>query len=94
MQPAEILRHAERLRDTSGAKNRRVKGGRSVRSQNESVRGMWSGMHEAMDGRGRGEEGVWGWGGGRASIGRGKGARRRKEEEEAEGAMVRGPDGS
>ena len=78
MHAEQILRHAERLRDASGAKNRRVKSGKFVQSMNESVRGVWSGMHEAMDGRAGGAERVWEWGGGRASIGRGK-AERRKE---------------
>ncbi|MCJ1402011.1 39S ribosomal protein L51, mitochondrial [Xylographa trunciseda] len=41
----QILRKAELLRDGNGAKNRRVTGGRVVRSENEGVRGVWSPMH-------------------------------------------------
>ena len=33
------------LRDKSGEKNRRMQGGKFVRSGNESVRGVWSGIH-------------------------------------------------
>ena len=43
----QILRKAELLRDASGEKLRRVKGGRVVDSLNESVRGIWSPMHGA-----------------------------------------------
>lgn len=41
----QILKKAELLRDTSGEKLKRVKGGRVVESLNESVRGIWSPMH-------------------------------------------------
>jgi len=41
----QILKKAELLRDASGEKLRKVKGGRVVESLNESVRGMWSPMH-------------------------------------------------
>ncbi|MCJ1319627.1 39S ribosomal protein L51, mitochondrial [Xylographa vitiligo] len=41
----QLLRKAELLRDGNAAKNRRVKGGRVVRSENEGVRGVWSPMH-------------------------------------------------
>lgn len=41
----QILKKAELLRDTSGEKLRKVKGGRVVESLNESVRGIWSPMH-------------------------------------------------
>lgn len=43
----QVLEKAELLRDTSGEKVRRVKGGRVVTSVNESVRGIWSPMHGA-----------------------------------------------
>ncbi len=41
----QILKKAELLRDTSGEKLKKVKGGRVVESLNESVRGIWSPMH-------------------------------------------------
>jgi len=39
------MQKAEMLRDGNGAKNRRVTGGRVVKSGNEGVRGVWSPMH-------------------------------------------------
>ena len=48
----QIWKKAELLRDTSGEKLRRVKGGRVVESLNESVRGIWSPMH-GVNNRGR-----------------------------------------
>ena len=42
-----MLKKAELLRDASGEKLRKVKGGRVVESLNESVRGIWSPMHGA-----------------------------------------------
>ena len=44
-----MLKKAELLRDANGEKLKRVKGGRSVTSKNESVRGIWSPMHGAPD---------------------------------------------
>lgn len=41
----QILKKAELLRDASGEKLKRVRGGKVVESLNESVRGMWSPMH-------------------------------------------------
>ncbi len=41
----QILQKAELLRDGNGAKNRRVTGGRVVKSGNDGVRGIWSPMH-------------------------------------------------
>ena len=35
----------EILRDASGDKLKKVKGGRNVESRNEGVRGIWSPMH-------------------------------------------------
>lgn len=43
----QIMKKAEILRDMSGEKARRVKGGRVVGSLNESVRGIWSPFHGA-----------------------------------------------
>lgn len=43
----QILQKAELLRDASGEKLKRVKGGRMVTSLNQSVRGIWSPMHGA-----------------------------------------------
>ena len=43
----QVLRKTELLRDASGEKLRKVKGGRVVDSLNESVRGIWSPMHGA-----------------------------------------------
>lgn len=42
-----MLKKAELLRDASGEKLKRVKGGRIVTSENEGVRGIWSPMHGA-----------------------------------------------
>ena len=47
------------LRDASGAKNRRVTGGKVVKSFNDSVRGVWSGIHAAgVAGK---ESNRWNW---------------------------------
>lgn len=43
----QILQKAELLRDASGEKLKRVKGGKMVTSLNDSVRGIWSPMHGA-----------------------------------------------
>jgi large subunit ribosomal protein L43 len=43
MEPYEILKKAEILRDGSGEKNRRT--AKPVQSINESVRGVWSPYH-------------------------------------------------
>ncbi|KAI4173887.1 MAG: hypothetical protein LQ343_002655 [Gyalolechia ehrenbergii] len=43
----QIVKKAEILRDMSGEKARRVKGGRMVGSLNESTRGIWSPFHGA-----------------------------------------------
>ena len=43
----QVLKKVELLRDASGEKLKRVKGGRVVESLNESVRGIWSPMHGA-----------------------------------------------
>ncbi|MCJ1325153.1 39S ribosomal protein L51, mitochondrial [Thelotrema lepadinum] len=89
LSPSEILKKALLLRDSSGEKNRRVKGGRVVRSLNESVRGVWSAVHAVGKGvlEGKGEGDVWGFrakeGGGEVVVGRGgkkRGAGRREEE--------------
>ncbi|KAL8783759.1 MAG: hypothetical protein Q9195_009286 [Heterodermia aff. obscurata] len=48
----QVLKKAELLRDASGEKLRRVKGGKAVGSLNEGVRGIWSPMH----GAGKGED--------------------------------------
>ncbi|MCJ1256148.1 39S ribosomal protein L51, mitochondrial [Lignoscripta atroalba] len=45
LEKEQVLQKAELLRDASGEKLRRVKGGRVVASQNEGVRGIWSPMH-------------------------------------------------
>ena len=45
LDPQQVLQKAELLRDGNGEKNRKVKAGRVVRSENESVRGIWSPMH-------------------------------------------------
>ena len=47
LEKEQILKKAELLRDASGEKLRRVKGGRVVESLNEGVRGIWSGVHGA-----------------------------------------------
>lgn len=41
----QILKKADLLRDASGEKLKKVKGGRVVESLNESVRGIWSPLH-------------------------------------------------
>ncbi|KAH6694043.1 thioredoxin-like protein [Plectosphaerella plurivora] len=43
MEPLEILKHAESLRDTNGDKLKRVN--KAVSSENPSVRGVWSPYH-------------------------------------------------
>ena len=48
----QVLKKAELLRDASGEKLRRVKGGRAVGSLNEGVRGIWSPMQGAVKGEG------------------------------------------
>ena len=55
LEKEQVLQKAEILRDSSGVKNRKLKGGKFVESANESVRGIWSGIHAAsMD-----TQGVW-----------------------------------
>lgn len=44
----DVLGKAEILKQASGQKNKKIKGGRNVLSQNESVRGVWSGLHSEM----------------------------------------------
>jgi large subunit ribosomal protein L43 len=41
----QVMQKAEILRNSSGVKNRRLKSGKFVQSFNDSVRGVWSGMH-------------------------------------------------
>ncbi|KAL8694455.1 MAG: hypothetical protein Q9218_000867 [Villophora microphyllina] len=43
----QVLKKAEILRDMSGDKARKIKGGRAVTSFNESTRGIWSPFHGA-----------------------------------------------
>ncbi|KAL8696171.1 MAG: hypothetical protein Q9201_007793 [Fulgogasparrea decipioides] len=43
----QIMKKAEILRDMSGEKARRLKGGRKVASINEATRGIWSPFHGA-----------------------------------------------
>lgn len=47
LEKEQVLKKAELLRDASGEKLKRVKGGRIVTSENEGVRGIWSPMHGA-----------------------------------------------
>ncbi|MCJ1463512.1 39S ribosomal protein L51, mitochondrial [Pseudocyphellaria aurata] len=47
LEKEQVLQKVELLRDASGEKVRRVKGGKVVTSVNESVRGIWSPMHGA-----------------------------------------------
>lgn len=47
LEKEQILQKAVILRDGNGEKNRKVTGGRIVKSLNESVRGIWSPMHGA-----------------------------------------------
>ena len=49
----QILHKVELLRDASGDKLRKVKAGKWVEGNSESVRGMWSGVH-ALSREGRG----------------------------------------
>lgn len=87
---AQIGVKASLLRDRSGEKNRKLQGGKFVRSANEAVRGVWSAIHAArMDG-GVGRD-VWGWrtggvlgGGVDDGVGGGAGAGGKK------GAVLRG----
>jgi hypothetical protein len=62
----QVLAKAQILKEASGMKNMRVKGGRVVRSLNESVRGIWSALHadrlEGGDVWGFGEKGAKGKG--------------------------------
>ena len=43
--PEQISKKVELLRDASGEKLKRVKGGRMVGSLNEGVRGIWDQFH-------------------------------------------------
>lgn len=52
LEALQVLRKVELLRDASGEKARRVKGGRVVGSLNPSVRGIWSPFHGAARERG------------------------------------------
>ena len=69
LEKEQVLQKAEMLRDASGEKNRKVRGGRVVASLNEGVRGVWDPFHGAGDagrvlgrrGGGRGVEGACGW---------------------------------
>ncbi|MCJ1313898.1 39S ribosomal protein L51, mitochondrial [Agyrium rufum] len=54
LEKEQIIKKAELLRDASGEKLKRVKGGRAVQSSNENVRGIWSGVHTLS------AEGSWG----------------------------------
>ena len=46
----QVSQKAEILRNSSGVKNRKLTAGKFVQSTNESVRGVWSGMHaDALD---------------------------------------------
>lgn len=47
LEKEQVLKKAELLRDASGEKLKRVKGGRIVTSENEGIRGIWSPMHGA-----------------------------------------------
>ena len=44
-----MLEKAILLRDASGEKNKRMTAGKTVKSLNESVRGIWSGIHAASE---------------------------------------------
>ena len=50
LEKEQVLKKAELLRDASGEKNYRVKGGRVVGSLNEGVRGVWDPFHGARNG--------------------------------------------
>ena len=41
----QVLKKVELLRDASGEKLKRMKGGRMVKSLNECVRGIWDPFH-------------------------------------------------
>ncbi|KAA6408722.1 MAG: mitochondrial ribosomal L43 [Lasallia pustulata] len=59
LEKEQVLQKAEMLRDASGEKNRKVRGGRVVASLNEGVRGVWDPFHGAGDaGRVLGRRGV------------------------------------
>lgn len=45
LEKEQVLQKVELLRDASGEKLRRVKGGKVVSSDNEAIRGIWSPMH-------------------------------------------------
>ena len=45
LEKEQILQKVELLRDASGEKVRRVRGGRVVGSLNEGVRGVWDPFH-------------------------------------------------
>jgi len=45
LEPGQILKKVELLRDASGEKLKRVKGGRMVTSLNQGVRGIWDPFH-------------------------------------------------
>lgn len=45
LEKEQILKKVELLRDASGEKLRKVKGGRVVGSLNEGVRGIWDPFH-------------------------------------------------
>lgn len=47
LEKEQVLQKVELLRDASGEKLRRVKGGKVVSSDNEAIRGIWSPMHGA-----------------------------------------------
>lgn len=55
LEKEQVLQKVELLRDASGEKVRRVKGGRVVGSVNEGVRGVWDPFHGGVrDGVGLG----------------------------------------
>lgn len=75
LHPEEILQKVELLRSNSGEKNRKLQGGKFVRSQNESVRGVWSAIHAARLDVEAGRD-VWSWkgrGGKKRAVVRGGG---------------------
>ena len=60
LEPREVMKKAELLRDAGGEKLRRVTG--VVESQNQSVRGVWSGLHDVIKEKemaGKGESSAW-----------------------------------
>ncbi|MCJ1359512.1 MAG: 39S ribosomal protein L51, mitochondrial [Icmadophila ericetorum] len=61
LEKEQILQKAELLRDASGERNRKVKGGKVVTSLNEGVRGVWSvvhGFNQEMEGVKGGFDGI------------------------------------